>query len=106
MTSDGVKIARLEIYLTEDTNYFISKPSDYQIQVEVQKLSGAPVAETTPTAPVSEPTTTTFPPATKIINIVADSETDGTLVTILTDGNVENFESFVLESPVPTGRGY
>ena len=38
MTSDGNNIARLEIYLTEDTNYFVAKPSDYQIRVEIQKL--------------------------------------------------------------------
>ena len=99
MTSDGVKVARLEIYLIEDTNYFISKPSEYQIQVEIQKLSGAPITETAPQPAVSEPSKTTFPSATKIINIVADKEVDGTMVTILTDGRVENFESFVLEGP-------
>jgi type IV pilus secretin PilQ/predicted competence protein len=99
MTSDGKNVARLEIYLAQDTNYFVAKPSDYQIRIEVQKLSAAPITETTPETPVSTPTATTLPPATKIINVVADDETDGTIVTILADGSVENFESFVLESP-------
>ncbi len=99
MTSDGKKVARLEIYLVQDTNYFITKPSDSQIQVEIQKPTGAVGEETTPSKIVSEPTKTTFPPAKKIINIVADDTSDGTLVTVLTDGSVENFESFVLETP-------
>jgi type IV pilus assembly protein PilQ len=97
MTSDGKNIARLEVYLAEDTNYFVAKPSDYQIRVEVQRLSAEPVAGTTPVTP-AEPAVT-YPPATKIINIVADKEADGTMVTILADGSVDNFESFVLESP-------
>jgi type IV pilus assembly protein PilQ len=98
MTSDGKNLARLEIYLTEDTNYFVAKPSDYQIRVEIQKLSAAGVMESTPEPPASTPATT-YPPATKIINVVADDEADGTIVTILADGGVENFESFVLEGP-------
>ncbi len=97
MTSDGARIARLEIYLAEDTNYFVAKPSDYQIRIEVQKLSAAGEIEATPVTPT--PTSMTFPPATKIINVLADDQTDGTLVTILADGSVDNFESFVLESP-------
>jgi type IV pilus assembly protein PilQ len=98
MTSDGNNTARLEIYLTEDTNYFVAKPSDYQIRVEIQKLATSGIMESTPVPPSSQPTTT-YPPATKIINVVADDEADGTIVTILADGGVENFESFVLESP-------
>jgi type IV pilus assembly protein PilQ len=99
MTSDGKTIARLEIYLTEDTNYFVAKPSDYQIRVEIQKLSASGAGETAPETPATVPVATTYPPATKIINIVADDEAEGTMVTILADGSVENFESFVLESP-------
>ena len=99
MTSDGKKVARLEIYLVQDTNYFITKPSDTQIQVEIQKPTGAVGEETAPSKIVTEPTKATFPPATKIINIVADDSSDGTLVTVLTDGSVDTFESFVLETP-------
>jgi len=98
MTTDGKSVARLELYLTEDTNYFVAKPSDYQIRVEIQKLSAGGVTESVPETPATVPTTT-YPPATKIINVVADEESDGTMVTILADGGVENFESFVLESP-------
>jgi hypothetical protein len=97
MPVDGKNIARLEIYLAEDTNYFVAKPSDYQIRVEIQRLSAGPVTETTPVTPAAP--AVTYPPATKIINIVADNEADGTMVTILADGSVENFESFVLEDP-------
>jgi type IV pilus secretin PilQ/predicted competence protein len=99
ITSDGKNVARLEIYMAQDTNYFVAKPSDYQIRIEVQKLSAEIVAETTPGTPALTPSTTTFPPATKIINVVADDGAAGTMVTILADGSVENFETFVLESP-------
>ena len=99
ITSDGKNVARLEIYLVSDTNYFISKPSDYQIQIEIQKLTGAATEEARPSEGVSGPVKTSFKSATKIINIVAEDSTDGTLVTVLTDGSVENFESFVLEDP-------
>jgi type IV pilus secretin PilQ/predicted competence protein len=100
MTSEGKKVARLEIYLVGDTNYLISKPSENQIQIEIQKpTGGTAVEEPAPPAVGREPVRMTFPPATKIINVVADDSADGTLVTILTDGSVENFESFVLEDP-------
>ncbi len=98
MTSEGRTISRMEMYLLGETNYFISKPEDNQIKIEIQKIAGtytespAPVIDTS----IKEEWKT---PATRIINIVTDEDSLGTTVTVLTDGRVDDFESFVLDDP-------
>jgi len=112
--SDGINVARLEVYLSDDTNYYMSKPQDNQVQVEIQKIGPSGIASEVPddssytsddtggtpsyTIPESEATVWDTP-ATKIINIVADSGAYGTSVTILGDGAMLDYETFVLDSP-------
>lgn len=98
MTSEGRTISRMEVYLLEETNYFISKPEDNQIKIEVQKIAGTYTKSPTPVTdtPLKEEWKT---PATRIINIVSDEDSLGTSVTVLTDGRVDDFESFVLDDP-------
>ncbi|MBN1880604.1 MAG: type IV pilus secretin PilQ [Deltaproteobacteria bacterium] len=112
--SDGISVARLEIYLSDDTNYYMSKPQDNQVQVEIQKIDPSSISsETADDIPytaddsgtpsyyeISEPEKTVWDnPATKIINIVTDSDADGTSVTILGDGAMLDYETFVLDDP-------
>ena len=113
--SDGISVARLEIYLSDDTNYYMSKPQDNQVQVEIQKIDPSAMTsetsedmpgtfddtDTTPQYEIPEPAETTVwdTPATKIINIVTDSDVDGTSVTILGDGAMLDYETFVLDDP-------
>jgi type IV pilus assembly protein PilQ len=100
LVSDGTAVARMEIHLATETNYFISKPQENQIKVEVQKSPGTytaspPVTET-PVVPEEEVWDV---PATRIINIVTESDYKGTSVAVVADGSVENYESFVLDDP-------
>ena len=101
ISPDGDSVARMEIYLAGDAGYFISKPQDNQIQIEIQKVtdtfteSSVSFEETT----VTTEETVWEEPATKIINVVTEEDPTTTKISIIGDGRMDNFEYFTLDDP-------
>ena len=105
MTTDGKNVARLEIFLIKDTNYLIPEQIDNKLKIEIQKLSGittTPSETTIPPSKKDSPTTEEKKwtnPATKIVDVSKSESASSTVIAIVADGFVKDFESFVLEKP-------
>ena len=97
--SEGKTVARLEVYFLNDANYFITKPEENNIVIDVQKpegISSAPITSDEGSPLVEEKWETA---ATKIVNITTDKKSTGTKIAIIGDGRVDSYESFVLDDP-------